>query len=322
MDVGALKRRFGVVGTAPALNRALSVAAQVATTDISVLVLGESGTGKEVMPRIVHQFSARKHGPYVAVNCGAIPEGTIDSELFGHEKGAFTGAVSKALGKFVEADGGTLFLDEVGELPLDAQVKLLRALQEGEVDAVGSRRPTKVDVRIISATNRDLSQQVADGTFREDLFYRLNVVPVTIPSLAERRDDIPALATHFFARYAAEQGLPPPEVSEEALATLQAYDWPGNIRELRNVLERALTMSEDGDLLDADAIFKVLPRAGQRLVSPVPARSVRPLARIVAEAEAQAIEEALVTCRGNRTKAARLLGISRSVLYEKLARLS
>ena len=181
MDVGALKRRFGVVGTAPALDRALSVAAQVATTDISVLVLGESGTGKEVMPRIVHQFSARKHGPYVAVNCGAIPEGTIDSELFGHEKGAFTGATETRKGYFEEANGGTIFLDEVAELPLTTQVRLLRVLETGEFLKVGSSKVQKTDVRVVAATNVDFDDAIFKGRFREDLYYRLSQVPIQLP---------------------------------------------------------------------------------------------------------------------------------------------
>jgi transcriptional regulator with PAS, ATPase and Fis domain len=287
-----------------------------------VLLLGETGTGKEVLAQAIHAVSPRVDKPFVGVNVAAVPENLLEAEFFGVAPGAYTGADRRTReGKFQLANGGTLFLDEVGDMPLPLQAKLLRALQEGEIEALGSNKVTTVDVRVIAATSRNLEAMIAEGSFRSDLYYRLNVLEINIPPLRDRLADLGVLCEALLGEICEGQDMRG-EITDAGVAALGSYDWPGNIRELRNVLERALTMSEDGDLLDADAIFKVLPRAGQRLVSPVPARSVRPLARIVAEAEAQAIEEALVTCRGNRTKAARLLGISRSVLYEKLARLS
>ena len=292
------------------------------TRYMTVLLLGETGTGKEVLAQAIHAVSPRADKPFVGVNVAAVPENLLEAEFFGVAPGAYTGADRRTReGKFQLANGGTLFLDEVGDMPLPLQAKLLRALQEGEIEALGSNTVTTVDVRVIAATSRNLEAMIAEGSFRSDLYYRLNVLEINIPPLRDRLADLGVLCEALLGEICEGQDMRG-EITDAGVAALGSYDWPGNIRELRNVLERALTMSEDGDLLDADAIFKVLPRAGQRLVSPVPARSVRPLARIVAEAEAQAIEEALVTCRGNRTKAARLLGISRSVLYEKLARLS
>ena len=251
MDVGAIKRRFGVVGNAPALDRALSVAAQVATTDISVLVLGESGTGKESMPRIVHQFSARKHGPYVAVNCGAIPAELFESELFGHEKGAFTGAIGKKEGLVKLADGGTLFLDEIGDTPLALQVKLLRMLQEGEILSVGSNRQQKVNVRVISATNQKLEDQIKVKDFREDLLYRLNVFTIYLPPLRERQEDLPMLIQHFIQKNST---LNPRVVGVDpnALEMLSHWPWEGNIRELENVIQRTCALAESEYLRPED----------------------------------------------------------------------
>ena len=258
MDVGSLKRRFGVVGTAPALERALNVTAQVAATDISVLVLGESGTGKEVMPRIVHQFSARKHGPYVAVNCGAIPEGTIDSELFGHEKGAFTGATDMRKGYFEEANGGTIFLDEVAELPLTTQVRLLRVLETGEFMKVGSSKVQKTDVRVVAATNVDFDEAIDRGRFREDLYYRLSQVPVHLPPLRQRAADIHLLFRKFTTDFSEQYRMPPLSLDEEAVEILGNYPWPGNIRQLKNVTEQ-MSILETVRRIDADTLLGYLP---------------------------------------------------------------
>ncbi len=258
MDVGALKRRFGVVGHSPALDRALSVAAQVATTDISVLVLGESGTGKEVMPRIVHQFSARKHGPYVAVNCGAIPEGTIDSELFGHEKGAFTGATDTRKGYFEEANGGTIFLDEVAELPLTTQVRLLRVLETGEFLKVGSSKVQKTDVRVVAATNVDFDDAIARGRFREDLYYRLSQVPIQLPPLRQRAGDVHLLFRKFTTDFSEQYRMPPLSLDDEAIEILEHYPWPGNIRQLKNVTEQ-MSILETNRRIDADTLLGYLP---------------------------------------------------------------
>ena len=258
MDVGALKRRFGVVGHAPALDRALSVAAQVATTDISVLVLGESGTGKEVMPRIVHQFSARKHGPYVAVNCGAIPEGTIDSELFGHEKGAFTGATETRKGYFEEANGGTIFLDEVAELPLTTQVRLLRVLETGEFLKVGSSKVQKTDVRVVAATNVDFDDAIFKGRFREDLYYRLSQVPIQLPPLRQRSGDVHLLFRKFTTDFSEQYRMPPLSLDDEAIEMLEHYPWPGNIRQLKNVTEQ-MSILETNRRINADTLLGYLP---------------------------------------------------------------
>ena len=258
MDVGALKRRFGVVGNAPALDRALSVAGQVAATDLSVLVLGESGTGKESMPRIVHQFSARKHGPYVAVNCGAIPEGTIDSELFGHEKGAFTGATDTRKGYFEEANGGTIFLDEVAELPLTTQVRLLRVLETGEFMKVGSSKVQKTDVRVVAATNVDFDEAISRGRFREDLYYRLSQVPIQLPPLRKRSGDVHLLFRKFTTDFSEQYRMPPLSLDDEAIEMLEHYPWPGNIRQLKNVTEQ-MSILETNRRIDADMLLSYLP---------------------------------------------------------------
>ena len=230
----------------------LRTAQKAAASTIPVLIEGESGVGKELFARAIHGSGERKAKPFVAVNCGAIPDNLVESILFGHEKGAFTGATERHLGKFVEATGGTLFLDEVGELPLAAQVKLLRALQEGTVEAVGGRKPVKVDVRIISATNRKLLDHVKNGKFREDLFYRLHVLPLTIPPLRMRREDIPHLLRHFLARFCAEENRPITGISGEAMAHLSQLEWPGNIRQLENAVYRAVVMSDHDQLGLAD----------------------------------------------------------------------
>ncbi len=237
-DILSVKQRFGIIGNSEALNRALGVALRVAPTDLSVLVTGESGVGKEFFPQIIHAYSSRKHAKYIAVNCGAIPEGTIDSELFGHEKGAFTGANEARKGYFEEADGGTIFLDEVGELPLSTQVRLLRVLQSGEFLRVGSARVQKTNVRVVAATNNDLLRSIETGRFREDLYYRLNTVPIAVPALRERPEDIPLLFRKFAADVAVQYHMPAVTLDDGARQLLQNYYWRGNIRQLKNVAEQ------------------------------------------------------------------------------------
>ncbi len=251
MDNSALlsvKQRFGIIGNSPLLNRALEVALRVAPTDLTVLVTGESGVGKEFFPQVIHAHSARKHNKYVAVNCGAIPEGTIDSELFGHEKGAFTGAIDARKGYFEEADGGTIFLDEVGELPLATQVRLLRVLQTGEFMRVGSAKVQKTNVRVVAATNSNLMKAIADGRFREDLFYRLNTVPIVVPALRERPEDIHLLFRRFASDVALQYKMPAIALNEEARALLENYYWRGNIRQLKNVAEQISAIEESRDI--------------------------------------------------------------------------
>ncbi len=237
-EIQQVKLRFGIIGNAEALNRAIDVAMQVAPTDLSVLITGESGVGKESFPQIIHQYSRRKHGQYIAVNCGAIPEGTIDSELFGHEKGAFTGAIGERKGYFGEADGGTIFLDEVGELPLPTQARLLRVLESGEFIKVGSSKVQKTDVRIVAATNVNLTEAIAQGRFREDLYYRLNTVPIQIPPLRERPDDIVLLFRKFASDFAEKYRMPAIMLTEEAKRVLVSFPWPGNVRQLKNITEQ------------------------------------------------------------------------------------
>ena len=237
-DIQQVKQRFGIIGTSPALDRAIDIALQVAPTDMSVLVTGESGVGKENFPQIIHQFSRRKHGTYIAVNCGSIPEGTIDSELFGHEKGSFTGATGERKGYFEVANGGTLFLDEVGELPLATQARLLRVLETGEFIKVGSSKVEKTDVRVVAATNLNMVTAVNEARFREDLYYRLNTVPIKIPALRERKDDIPLLFRKFAGDCAEKYSMPPVTLTEEAKQTIKEYRWPGNIRQLKNITEQ------------------------------------------------------------------------------------
>ncbi len=238
MDLTIVKQRFGIIGNNDALNRALEVALRVAPTDLSVLVTGESGVGKEFFPQIIHANSSRKHGNYIAVNCGAIPDGTIDSELFGHEKGAFTGATESRKGYFEVADGGTIFLDEVAELPHTTQVRLLRVLQTGEFIRVGSSKAQKTNVRVVAATNINLRNAIAEGRFREDLYYRLNTVPILIPPLRERKGDIHLLFRKFAVDIATQYRMPAISLDEQAREMLESYSWPGNIRQLKNVAEQ------------------------------------------------------------------------------------
>ena len=326
----------------------LRTAQKAAASSIPVLIEGESGVGKELFARAIHGSSERKSKPFVAVNCGAIPDNLVESILFGHEKGAFTGATERHMGKFVEASGGTLFLDEVGELPLAAQVKLLRALQEGTVEAVGGRKPVKVDVRIISATNRKLLDLVKNGAFREDLFYRLHVLPLTIPPLRMRREDIPHLLRHFLARFAAEENRTITGISGEAVAHLAQLDWPGNIRQLENTVYRAVVMSEsdqlglsdfpqvlgqavpDGQFPHSEPLV-VAPSTAPAMVSgsdiPIaPLATAGSLAMLTATGEVRPLEDmeneiirfAISHYRGQMSEVARRLKIGRSTLYRKL----
>jgi transcriptional regulator with PAS, ATPase and Fis domain len=258
MNIQSIKERFGIIGNVDALNRALNVAIQVAPTDISVLITGESGTGKESMPQIIHHYSSRKHSEYIAVNCGAIPEGTIDSELFGHEKGAFTGATDSRKGYFEVADGGTIFLDEVAELPLTTQVRLLRVLETGEYIRVGSSKVKKTNVRIIAATNENMHKAIGNGKFREDLFYRLSTVPISLPPLKERKEDIHLLFRKFAADFAEKYRMPGIRLNDEAVKTLIDYSWPGNIRQLKNITEQ-ISVIEKERMVTKETFLKYLP---------------------------------------------------------------
>ncbi|WP_367755010.1 sigma-54 interaction domain-containing protein [Flavobacterium sp. WC2430] len=264
--VQAIKQRFEIIGNDPKLNRAIEKAIQVAPTDISVLVVGESGVGKESIPKIIHSLSHRKHGKYIAVNCGAIPEGTIDSELFGHEKGAFTGATSTREGYFEVADGGTIFLDEVGELPLTTQVRLLRVLENGEFIKVGSSQVQKTDVRIVAATNVNLFDAIEKGKFREDLYYRLSTVDILLPPLRDRKDDIHLLFRKFAADFAHKYKMPPLKLDENAVQVLQKFRWSGNIRQLRNVAEQISVLETNRDI-SAQTLLSYLPSEGSNLPS-------------------------------------------------------
>jgi transcriptional regulator with PAS, ATPase and Fis domain len=258
MNVQQVKQRFGIIGNAPLLNRALEVAIQVAPTDISVLVTGESGVGKEIIPQVIHQLSSRKHGEYIAVNCGAIPEGTIDSELFGHEKGSFTGASGSRKGYFEVADGGTIFLDEVAELPMQTQVRLLRVLETGEFIRVGSSKVIKTNVRVVAATNENMQQAISSGKFREDLFYRLSTVPIPLPPLRKRQDDIHLLFRKFASDFADKYRMPVIKLTEEAISMLNAYSWPGNIRQLKNLVEQ-ISVIETSREIDAQTFINYIP---------------------------------------------------------------
>jgi DNA-binding NtrC family response regulator len=326
-----------IIGESAPMRLVKALGARAAKSNIPVLITGESGVGKEVIARALHGASDRVGKPFVAVNCGALPANLAESILFGHEKGAFTGAVEKTLGKFREADGGTLFLDEIGELPLDLQVKLLRALQEGEIDPVGGKRPVKIDVRIVSATNRDPAQQVKDGAFREDLFYRLNVFPIEAPSLRERREDIPALVDHFIARFNAEEGKRIAGCAPETMALLQGFDWPGNVRQLENAVFRAIVLADAPFLQPHDfpaisGVAAPMPQAQEAAPAPAPAygdlpplpdQPIRILddrghLRTLDDIERDLIQHAIEVYSGHMSEIARRLGIGRSTLYRKV----
>ncbi len=258
MNVDQIKQRFGIIGRSSRLDLAIETAMSVAATDLSVLIRGESGVGKEVMPQVVHALSNRKHNAYIAVNCGAIPEGTIDSELFGHEKGSFTGATASRKGYFEEANGGTIFLDEVAELPLQTQVRLLRVLETGEFIRVGSSKPIKTDVRVVAATNVHVERAIKEGKFREDLFYRLNTVPIVLPALRERSTDIHLLFRKFAADFADKYRMPGVRLDEEAVLALERYNWPGNIRQLKNIAEQISVVEKDR-LINKETLMRYLP---------------------------------------------------------------
>lgn len=258
MDIQQVKQRFGIIGNAPMLNRALEVAIQVAPTDISVLVTGESGTGKEIIPQVIHQLSSRKHGEYIAVNCGAIPEGTIDSELFGHEKGSFTGASGSRKGYFEVADGGTIFLDEVAELPMQTQVRLLRVLETGEFIRVGSSKVIKTDVRVVAATNENMQQAISKGKFRDDLFYRLSTVPIALPPLRQRQDDIHLLFRKFANDFGDKYRMPAIKLTDDAVYMINSYSWPGNIRQLKNIVEQISVIETEREI-DSMRLQSYLP---------------------------------------------------------------
>lgn len=326
-----------LVGASPAMMQLKALGTRAAGSNIPVLITGESGVGKEVIARALHGASDRRGKPFVAVNCGALPANLVESILFGHEKGSFTGATDKHPGKFREADGGTLFLDEVGELPLEMQVKLLRVLQEGEIDPVGARRSVKIDVRIVSATNRDLALGVKDGSFREDLFYRLNVFPLEAPPLRERREDIPALIQHFVSRFNVEEGKRVAGPAPETLEMLVAHDWPGNVRQLENAIYRAIVLS-DGPYLqlhDFPAIsgvampMQAAPQAPMSAQAPpltsadLPAAPIQILdarghLRTLEDIERDLIQHAIEVYAGHMSEIARRLGIGRSTLYRKV----
>ncbi|MEG3163639.1 sigma-54 dependent transcriptional regulator [Sphingomonas sp. PB2P19] len=317
-----------IVGSSPDFRAALAIAAKAARARVAVLLEGESGVGKEVIAEAIHAASPRAKRPIVTVNCGAIPANLVESELFGHEKGAFTGAFERKIGRFLDADGGTLFLDEIGEMPLEAQVKLLRVLQTGDVQAIGARHPRQVDVRVIAATNRPLLDEVEAGRFREDLYYRLNVVQVAIPPLRERTGDIPALARHLLARIAQQPGLRPLGITDDALALLVQYDWPGNVRQLQNALFRAAVLCEGAALTKAD--FPQIAALGNRQRGPAAAAAggggvtlfrADGNLRALEEIEADVIRLAIGHYRGRMTEVARRLGIGRSTLYRKLGEL-
>ena len=272
MELQLLKNRFGIIGNAPALNHALNVAAQVANTDLSVLINGESGVGKEVFSQIIHALSSRKHNSFIAVNCGAIPEGTIDSELFGHEKGSFTGAVESRKGYFETVNGGTIFLDEIGEMPLGTQARLLRVLETGEYIRVGSSKVQKTDVRVIAATNKDLLEFTQKGKFREDLYYRLNTVPIRVPALRDRKDDIILLFRKFATDFAEKYKTTPVQLSDEAKTMMTQYPWPGNVRELKNIAEQISVLSKNKQI-DSTGLGDFLPEVHN---SKLPALSLGP----------------------------------------------
>ena len=263
MDVQEIKQRFAIIGNSLGLNRAIEVAIQVAPTDLSVLITGESGTGKESFPQMIHHYSSRKHGRYIAVNCGAIPEGTIDSELFGHEKGAFTGALADRKGYFEEADGGTIFLDEIGELPLSTQVRLLRVLEAGEFIKVGSSKVMKTNVRVVAATNVEIPKAIEEGKFREDLYYRLNTVPIRVLPLRDRKDDIYLLFRKFASDFAERYRMPPIRLDEEARVVLEDFGWPGNVRQLKNITEQISIIEQERNIT-GNSMRDYLPEAGTR----------------------------------------------------------
>jgi len=309
----------GIVGDSPLLREVVETAKKVAQSKATILIEGESGTGKELIAQAIHQSSPRSRGPFVAVHCAALSEGLLESELFGHEKGSFTGATERRIGRFESADGGTLFLDEIGEVSAAIQVKLLRFLETKAIERVGGSKTISLDVRLVTATNRGLEQLVREGKFREDLFFRLDVVRFVMPPLRQRREDLPALLAHFIKQFSEENGVPPLEVEPGAMKTLQDYPWPGNIRELRNFCENAVVLRKGGKLteFDLDPRFRGAPGSAPAAGGAADAGAAPSLS--VHENEKRILREALIKSRGNRTKAAALMGISRRTLHRKLA---
>lgn len=313
-EIQSIKQRFGIIGNAASLNFAIQVAAQVAPTDMTVLITGESGSGKESFSKIIHALSPRKHGQFIAVNCGAIPEGTIDSELFGHEKGSFTGATEARKGYFEVTNGGTIFLDEIGELDLGSQVKLLRVLQDRTYEVLGDSRSRSLDIRVICATNRDLAQEVREGRFREDLFYRINLITVRLPALRERPDDIPLLAQHFVQNLRTSYLRPALKVNTRALHWLREQPLPGNIRELKNLVERAVLVSGKDELGPED-----FQAQAQRVAVKVEPGALPEVGLMTLdEMEAQMIRKTVDFYAGNLSRVAKALGLSRGALYRRL----
>jgi DNA-binding NtrC family response regulator len=321
----ALKKEKGermreIVGRSLAMLDVYKMVARVAPSMSTVLVIGESGTGKELVARAIHNHSPRAAGPFVAVNCTALAETLLESELFGHAKGAFTGAVSSKRGLFEEAQGGTLFLDEIGDVNQKMQAQLLRVLQEGEIRRVGGLEPIRVDVRVVAATNRDLEEEVEKGRFREDLYFRINVVTIRLPPLRERREDIPLLVEHFLAKYARREGRQDAGIADEALGMIQRYAWPGNVRELENVVERALALSKSGIILPSDLPVEISGQSGRpQPITPASIIDDRPT---LAELEQRYINLILQQEGGNKKRAAEILGIDRRTLYRTLGRVS
>ncbi|MCS7024049.1 MAG: sigma-54 dependent transcriptional regulator [Bryobacteraceae bacterium] len=305
-----------LVGSSRAMQEIFAVVARVAPTRATVLLCGESGVGKDMIARAIHHHSPRRDRPFVKINCTAIPENLLESELFGYEKGAFTGAHTNKPGKFEQADSGTVFLDEIGDVPPSIQVKLLRVLQEREFERLGGNRTLKIDVRVIAATNVDLREALEQGTFREDLYYRLNVVPINIPPLRERKEDIPALARHFLRKHAADLGSAVEEISEQAMAKLMDYHWPGNVRELENVIERSLVLCSRTKLEAGDIRLDTVPRSKAAVSS-----SFLPEGMSLEEYEQSLIREALRRSGGNKSQAARLLGLTRNALRYRLSQM-
>jgi transcriptional regulator with PAS, ATPase and Fis domain len=310
-----------LIGEHPLIQKITQLVAKVAATDVTVLIMGESGTGKELVARAVHASSLRAERPFIPVNCGAIPAELLESEMFGHERGAFTGAVGARAGMFQLANGGTIFLDEVGEMSPVLQVKLLRVLQDREVRPVGADRAFKVDVRVLAASNKDLASEVETGSFREDLFYRLQVIPIVMPPLRERRSDIPLLIRHFLEKHNRKRTGRAAEITEEAMVHLWEYDWPGNVRELENLLERLVILSEDGRI----ALEHLPPNirsfiSEKKIPRPTLGEEGLDLNGAVEEFENRLIEEALRRTKGNKQAAARLLGLKRTTLVAKLRR--
>lgn len=312
---------FTIKGSHPVMEKILSISQRVASTDSTVLIMGESGTGKELIARFIHANSKRSNQPFIAVNCGAIPPDLLESEMFGHERGAFTGAVGARMGMFQLASGGSIFLDEIGEMTATLQVKLLRVLQEREIRPVGSDRSVKVDVRVIAASNRDLASEVEKGRFREDLFYRLQVIPILLPPLRERRSDIPVLVQHFLDKYNAKHEARACQVADDAMVHLWEYDWPGNVRELENLIERMVVLSEDG-MIRVDNLPPNIRSfiSEKKIPRPTLTEDGIDLNRAVEEFEYRLIDEALRRTKGNKQAAARLLGLKRTTLVAKLRR--